>query len=76
MNEIEFAISSINTIIISIMTITNIIINNIIIIIIITIINIESEKGAWWTVDMAGKKGGKKCVGRVVIFNRKDCCSK
>ena len=53
------------------------IINNVIFVIITIIIFIlESEKGAWWTVDMAGKKGGKKCVGRVVIFNRKDCCSK
>ncbi|XP_072033346.1 uncharacterized protein [Amphiura filiformis] len=30
----------------------------------------KSEKGAWWSVDM----GKAKCVGKVVIYNRKDCC--
>ncbi|XP_072032978.1 uncharacterized protein [Amphiura filiformis] len=30
----------------------------------------KNDKKAWWKVDM----GGNKCVGKVDIFNRVDCC--
>ncbi|XP_072033347.1 uncharacterized protein [Amphiura filiformis] len=30
----------------------------------------QNNKGAWWVVDISKKV----CVGKVVIYNRKDCC--
>jgi hypothetical protein len=31
---------------------------------------VEDEQGAWWQVDL----GGKKKISQIIIYNRTDCC--